>query len=149
MDVNGENVEFKLDTGAQVNVLPTSIYKVMNPRPKLKPSCLTAYNNTEIPVHGKCIGNVTTPQGKRFNVLFVVVSTDSPAILGLKTCERMNLIQRLFPITSANDFFEEFKYCFGEIGCLKRTYHIELKPHSKPIQSPFRKIPIAKVSSRN
>lgn len=74
MNVNDTNIDFKIDTSAQVNVLPRSIYKKIKPRPKLTPSKvrLTAYNNTEVPVHGKCRATLSN-KGKRFNVLFTVV----------------------------------------------------------------------------
>ena len=142
--MNDTTVEFKLDTGAQVNVIPRSIYKKLKLRPVLKPSKvrLTAYNNTTIPIHGKCIATLKY-QGKSFQTLFVVVDVNSSPILGLKTGEKLNLIKRVYNIDSADDMFEEFKDCFGELGCIQRTYHIQLKPDSKPVQSPSRKIPFA------
>ena len=60
MITNVTNVTYKLDTGAQVNILPKSIYEKLNPRPKLKQAGikLAAYNNSDIPVEGKCISSV-------------------------------------------------------------------------------------------
>jgi hypothetical protein len=60
MDTNGSNVRYKLDTGAQVNVLPKSQYNRLLRKPKLKNTKvkLTAYNGTNIPVVGKCIVRV-------------------------------------------------------------------------------------------
>jgi hypothetical protein len=57
LDTNGSNVRYKLDTGAQVNVLPRSQYNRLIRKPKLKSTKvkLTAYNGTNIPVVGKCI----------------------------------------------------------------------------------------------
>ncbi|XP_072022545.1 uncharacterized protein [Amphiura filiformis] len=38
LPVNKHNVSLKLDTGAQVNILPHSVYKKLKPRPKLQKS---------------------------------------------------------------------------------------------------------------
>ena len=61
LDVCGTMVTFKIDTGAQVNVLPKSQYNKLLKRPKfLKSSTkLKAYNGSSIPVAGKCIVTVT------------------------------------------------------------------------------------------
>ena len=37
----------------------------------------------------------------------------------------------------------EFFYCFGEIGTLKTTHHIEIKDNLTPMVTPVRKIPLA------
>ena len=54
LPTNGENVVYKLDTGAEVNVLPLKVYKSMRLPPKLKKSDirLSAYNKSTIPVVG-------------------------------------------------------------------------------------------------
>ena len=37
----------------------------------------------------------------------------------------------------------EFSDCFGEIGTLKNTHHIEIKDNVNPAVTPLRKIPLA------
>ena len=37
----------------------------------------------------------------------------------------------------------ELSDCFGEIGCLKKTHHIELRDDIKPVVIPVRKVPFA------
>ena len=37
----------------------------------------------------------------------------------------------------------EFSDCFGEIGTLKNTHHIEIKDNVPPVVTPVRKIPLA------
>ena len=40
-------------------------------------------------------------------------------------------------------FFSEFHYCFGEIGTLNTTHHIEVKDNVKPVVTPVLKVPHA------
>ena len=57
---NGSDIEYKIDTGAQVNVLPYEQYLRLQKKPKLHKMGiqLSAYNGTSIPVSGRCILNV-------------------------------------------------------------------------------------------
>ena len=148
LEMNGAITNFKIDTGAQCNVIPKYLLNSLLPRPKLKPTTmkLSAYNGTEIPVAGKCITSIKL-KNQKVKVLFIVVDADSVPIIGLNTSEKLNLIKRVYKI--ANDISvqanieDEFVDCFGEIGCLKRTHHIEVKEDVKPIIAPIRKIPFA------
>ena len=55
LETNGRNVQYKLDTGSQVNVLPKSVYFKLLERPKLHSTKvkLSAYNDSPIPVIGR------------------------------------------------------------------------------------------------
>ena len=59
-DTNGSDIQYKIDTGAQCNVLPKVVYNQLLDRPKLKKTSveLSAYNGTEIPVSGKCLTKI-------------------------------------------------------------------------------------------
>ena len=97
LETNNESVKYRIDTGAQVNVLPRHLFKTLSPSPKLKstPIKLSAYNCSNIPVHGKCILLVNY-RGKKFHVLFIIVdSNNTVPIIGLKTSERLNLVRRM------------------------------------------------------
>ena len=120
----------------------------LSPRPKLKPATvkLSAYNDAEISVAGKCIATVKLVSQK-VNVLFIAVETDSVPIFGLNTLEKLNLIKRIYKINDGSSAHlrieDEFSDCFGEIGCLKRTHHIENKEDIKPVIVPIRRIQFA------
>ena len=121
LDMNGTNVSFKIDTGAQCNGIPKRLLYDLSPRPKLKPASvkLSAYNGTPIPVAGKCIARVKH-RGQIIPILFVVVDSDSVPLLGLNTCDKLNLIKQVYEISEDvqchSSIEEEFSDCFGEIG---------------------------------
>ncbi len=148
LEMNGADVPFKIDTGAQCNVIPKHLLQKLSPKPKLKSATikLSAYNGTPIPVSGKCIGRLKL-KGRTVNVLFIVVDSDTVPILGLNTSVKLNLIKQVYQISksiqSTTPVHEEFSDCLGEIGCLLRVHHIEIRDDVKPVISPVRKIPCA------
>jgi len=55
------------------------------------------------------------------------------AILGLDTCERLNLVKCITLVKKENpDITQEFSDCFGEIGTLPKIHHIHVNPEIKP-----------------
>ena len=114
-------------------------------KPKLKDTKikLTAYNSTKIPVLGKCILRVLH-KGKMVPIMFILAETDSMAILGLDTCEKLNLVKRILLVNKVNpDIMQEFSGCFGEIGTLPKIDHIHVNPEVKPVVHPPRRVPVA------
>ena len=100
------------------------------PRPVLSKSgvTLSAYNNTTVPVHGKCVCYVTDGKSK-MPIFFIVTDNNLPPVLGLPTSQKLSLIQRVIGnIEITNRIELSYPECFGEIGCLSYTYHIELNP---------------------
>ena len=143
METNGSNVRYKLDTGAQVNVLPKYQYNRLLQKPKLKSTKvkLTAYNGTNIPVVGRCIVQIAPKKDRKVPVIFIVAETSSPPILGLSTCENLNLIKRVMVVKSKEkrlpSFISEFESCFGELGTLPKVYKIVVDPSGPPRRAPI------------
>ena len=94
--VNETDIEFKLDTGAQCNVIPWNIYKTLIVKSTLLPTnaTLTGYDNTKIDVCGRCVLSVNF-KNKIHKVLFYVVQASRIPLLGLDLCMRLNLLKRL------------------------------------------------------
>ena len=163
----GSDVNYKIDTGAQVNVLPKNECVKLLRRPKLKPTKikLSAYNGQGIPVIGKCILQITHKTNKTVPVLFIVADTEGPPILGLSTSEKLNLVKRIMKVRKfkgndpefvmktitkvrkfkGNDteFVKEFKDCFGELGNLPQTHHIEIYSSVSPVVQTQRRVLVA------
>ena len=135
---NGLPISYKTDTGGQYNVIPLNIYEKLNLQSDLRPVNLklSAYNNSEIPVIGKC-SLTLEHKSELFNVSFLVVGTKSLPILGLESCETRKLIKRICCVESKENLFpSEFSDCFGEIGTHNKTHHIEIKENFTQLSLP-------------
>ena len=155
--VNGTSTILKLDTGAQCNVMPNSLFSMLtNAKITKSKTKLLSYSGHSIRVIGKStllIGH----KGKYFPVEFQVVSseTDALPIIGLPTCLEMNLIKRIYTVnthtsatgaeeqTNADKIMEEFRDVFKGLGCLDGEYHIKTDPNVLPVVHPPCKVPFA------
>ena len=102
LNTNGTNITYKIDSGAQVNVLPKKLLNSLRNRPSMKSTTakLKAYGGSDIPVVGKCVAYLRL-KNKSVPVLFIVAETSSSSILGLKTSQSLNLIKRVKEISSS------------------------------------------------
>ena len=114
-------ISFKLDTGGQCNIIPRKVYDCIQQRRKLHQvkAKLTSHNGGSIEVLGKCIVRITGPDKpeKSYPVQCFVVPTESPLILGLETCKRLNLIRRIMSVTKGLIIFS---MCGGDVIFLQR-----------------------------
>ena len=117
----GMYVTYTLDTGAQANILPQHIYYSLENRPRLHKTNikLSAYNGESIPVKGKVVVHIEKGKNKSFPVQFIVVPMKSNLIIGLKTCERLNLIKRVMLINDSDpSIFDEYDVLENSGACL-------------------------------
>ena len=136
LEKNGAAVEYKIDSGAQTNILPYQLYRTLPIKSKLDKTAvkLTAYNVTSIPFRGRCILNLLH-KSKLSPVMFVIAETASAPVIGLKTSAHLKLIQRLRKIDQGipDYILAPFGDCFGELGKLPKVHHITLKPGVVPV----------------
>ena len=99
LHIKDAKVRMKIDTGAEVNVMPLRVFNQVNDRSKesiltLKSTStkLTGYGGNKIPVCGVCLANCSF-QGKILHTDFYVIETDSRSVLGLDSCKKLDLIQ--------------------------------------------------------
>ena len=73
-------------------------------------------------------------------VLFIVAETTSPPILGLTTCENLNLVKRVMVVKPKEEqlpsFISEFECCSGELGTLRKIHKIVIDPSVPPVIHP-------------
>ncbi|KAK2715714.1 hypothetical protein QYM36_010329 [Artemia franciscana] len=152
-------IKFKVDTGAQANILPAKYFDALSHPPSLKRSSqnLTSYCGSKIPVRGVCELSCKHKSSKAETLPFFIVETDSVLILGFRssidldivklvlnvskveksTCKDMHVIDKTKTdeiISSYNDFFQG-------IGKLHGECHLYLKDDAVPTVYPARRIP--------
>ena len=67
-------------------------------------------------------------------IMFIVADTNSPPILGLNTCEKLNLIKRVMVVNKdVPEAVKEFSDCFGEMGTSPKVHHVHVDPDTKPV----------------
>ena len=75
----------------------------------------------------------------------MVVDTKSPCIIGLRSCESLNLVKRVYVVNDEiePDILNDYPDTFGGIGCLPGQYKIKVDPNVDPVIEPPRRIPFA------
>ena len=151
--VNDTPVTFKLDTGAQENVLPVNVYHRIKPLARTR-TVLTAFGDAKITPVGETQLRATCPVTGRSQLMkFFVNDSADIAILGKDACQSMNLVQRVRidgvtsheskPLTK-DDLLTEYRDMFTGTGMYEKVYHIELDPSVPPIIETPHKVPYAK-----
>ena len=138
--VNEHDVRFKIDTGAQCNVLSQQTYERISSEPLTKSQAkLVAFGGQRIRSLGK--SNILCEhKGKYHTIEFEVVSNVSN-VLGLKTITELKLIKRVDSITK--DPLAKYADTFTGLGCISNvTHRIKIDPACKPVVHPPCKIPV-------
>jgi hypothetical protein len=145
LKLDHKQVKFKLDTGAQANVIPFSLLQRIGKKNILRPTNvkLSTYTGDKIPVKGKCKWSVKYKK-KAFNLEFIVVKSDAKPILGIQACEEMGLIKRVMALNKSDkmDIFKEYADVFEGLGCLEGEHTIQIDEGVTPKVHPPRKIPV-------
>ena len=104
------NTLCKIDSGAETNILPKSLYQQLNngrmglAQPTMR---LSAYGGVEIPNLGSCQIYVKGPNNPSPKPIQAeVVDVDGPAIIGNMSAQNLNLLKLNWPIT-ANQYSDD------------------------------------------
>lgn len=145
----GTDLKFKLDTGAQVNVIPLSVFHQLKTTCKLQlqptSRTLTGYGGQPLVVKGMCKMHCAYKDCSMM-LDFYVVNTKAPPVLGLNACLDLDLIKLVLSINAPVDqksIREEFSDVFKGIGLFPGECTIHLDPSATPVVCPPRKVPIA------
>ncbi|KAK2706620.1 hypothetical protein QYM36_016596 [Artemia franciscana] len=120
----GINVEFKIDTVAEANVILMKTLNKMPPQPKLRPTSdiLTSYTGESLKVAGTCQLDGQYKNREPQTHKFYVVDTDKRPIPSRQTSVSLNLIKFIYniektPVTSTMDeILAKYKDVFEGIG---------------------------------
>lgn len=147
--VGTKTVTFKVDTGAQANLLPHSLFIRLKTAAKVRPSktTLTSYEGNVIEHFGTAALPLRLGNQER-QITFFIVKKGKQALLGLSSCEWFGLVKRAHAISSqpsvGEQITEEFPQLFTGLGCVKRPYRITMKDGAKPVAVPARRVPHAR-----
>ena len=90
---NNTKTNFKIDTGAELKVIPITLHKNIKPAPEIIKTQikLSVYNSTNIPIIEKC---TETLKNKKANITaqLVIAKTNSNAVINVNTAEKQQLI---------------------------------------------------------
>ena len=151
LTINNIPVTFKLDTGAQANIIPRNVFSTLQISQKnlqkVKVNLIT-YN-----------GNVMNPDGKidircqirnkTVTLPFYVTAKGSTPILGKQSCADLGLIQHVpaesieYTTVSKDNLIKQYHDVFTGLGRLPGKYHIEIDSECTPVIHPPRKVPAA------
>ena len=147
IQIEGNSVKFKVDTGAQCNVLPQEKINQLRKNTYITstPVKLTAYGGGNIPVKGRCEMEIKYKEHKIKAEFYVVDTPNVKPILGLSTLLKLNLISlnNLHEIKENKDILDCYSDVFNGLGLVNGEYHIELKDNATPTVHAPRKIPLS------
>ena len=145
---------FKLDSGADANVLPLDTYERLGSVAPLMETntVLTAFGNAKIRPEGEVKLQVVNPNTSEARMLdFYVTRASEIAILGCKACTELDLVRRVSVDTVAEkDVLPEAKMraqysdVFTGLGKYEKEYHIEVDSNVTPVIQRCRKVPYAR-----
>ncbi|GBM63522.1 Uncharacterized protein K02A2.6 [Araneus ventricosus] len=148
IDAENNMIEFKLDTGVEINVLPLFVYKSMCLPLKCALSktniTLVSYGNFKLNPEGELILNCSVNQYHKVPLKFVVVNVSSRPILGLSACQKLNLIKKIEQVEtiSKDSIMDQYSEVFKGLGEFPgKPYHIEIKSEIKPVINTPRRVP--------
>lgn len=145
------NVKFKVDTGAQANVINTDVLDMLEiDRHNLvqTQTKLTSYTGQKLNILGKCTISCVY-NNEQHSIEVFVISGKYPCILGLQSIVLFNIISTVNEIgytdrpNCSEDVLKQFSDVFVGIGCLKGEYSIVLKDNFSPKIHAPRKVPFA------
>lgn len=147
VDIENQNICFKVDTGAQVNILPKNIYNKLSQNCTLEHTklVLETFRGFKITPLGVVHLNCTYKNVKR-ELTFVVENNDMP-ILGLISCIDLKIVNRVESIgilpTAIEQFVKTNNDIFTGLGKFQQKCKVQLKKDAKPIARPPRRVSLA------
>ena len=159
-DTPNGDLKFLMDTGAECNVLPLTVYqnvtgdKDLKKVDKNKRSVLVLANGYEQPVEGRAVVRVNRGSQTHQMVVNVVKGQGNEPILCKKTLIEMGMIKildsdqkpRVSVVNTACDpLLQEFNDVFEGLGKLEGQYSIVTDRSVKPVIHPPRRLPVALI----
>lgn len=144
--IGNKIVKFKLDSGADINVLPNETFQLLGHTNLEKIEAkIQAYGGATLETVGKAkFKCIIRNQAKELE--FAIVKNGTTPILGLETCVELNLIKRIDTLSQNSNkekFLKENADLFEGVGTFVTNFNIELKEGNNPVAKPARRIPLS------
>ena len=126
-------VEFQIDTGADVSVIPEELYKKLK-APPLEPTnkSLMGPSHDTLQVCGQFIGNLVH-KGSTVDEIIYVVNGLRKALIGRPAITALQLVSRVNNIDSKKQkVVSKFPSLFKGLGTIEGEYNIVLKQNATP-----------------
>ena len=157
--LNGSAVSFKLDTGADANCLPKTLWHKLFPNQMLSEArhMLRAYGGENFKPAGVATVQAECPAtGMTLPTKFYVTDADVTPILGRTSCEQFQLVQRLSNAKSVCQLSRDaplttkiistmYQDVFSGLGEYQQPYHITVDASIPPVIQHNRRVPFAKL----
>lgn len=135
-------VSFKIDTGAQANVLSLATAHKLKAEIQPTGTGLRSYTGHRIENIGKTKLSLSVEGTIRGEVWFELVNGDHQPILGLSASKKLGLVKRIDDLTVTN-ILNKFPDCFEGIGCLSREHKIVIDKNVQPVINGARGVPLS------
>ena len=132
--LDDKDVEFKLDTGAEVTAITEDAWETLKDPTLQKPTrILYGPTSTALQVLGQFTGTLTNGQRSSKKTIFVVRGLKTN-LLGLPAITSLQLIQRMDSTNATGDdrLMTKYPTVFTGLGTLGQPYEIQIKDGAKP-----------------
>ena len=148
--VHGQPIEFIIDTGSPVTIIPP----IINPKEiKATSKCFVDVNKNPIKFQGEAMVEVKTEKTKTVLPILITENKNTQPLLGLDWLDKLeiglqgnletNIIRNITTSEKGEKIFKEFENLFKNNHTIKDlTIDIQLKKDTKPIQQKGRPVPI-------
>ncbi|KAG5864826.1 hypothetical protein JTB14_027922 [Gonioctena quinquepunctata] len=143
--LNGREINCKVDTGSEVNIIPRQVYNQLTMGKLTKSSIvLKAYGGAKLNPIGIVKLNCRI-EDKSLEFDFLVLDLNVKPIIGLPSCYDLGFIKKTSSIESIKNreqFIKENQDVFEGLGSFPEECNISLKKGSIPIARPCRRVPL-------
>ena len=148
--VDGQPIEFIIDTGSPVTIIPP----IITPKQiKATSKCFVDVNKNPIKFKGEAIVEVKTEKTKVTLTILITEKKNTQPLLGLDWLDKLeigqqgscktNIIRNITTNEKGEKIFKEFDNLFKNNHTIKNlTIDIQLKKDAKPVQQKGRPVPI-------
>ena len=130
--VNDIPIQFKIDTGAEVSVIPEALSEPFSNIMKPPTRTLSGPSKQELQLCGQFTCSMRFDKESTQQEFYAVKSLDL-ALVGLPAIEALNLVAKICTInTDKETIVSRFPKLFSGLGCLKEKYEIQLSKDAVP-----------------